>query len=114
MRREESDAFAYTRRIPTELGCLLLAMKNAGAGWCLRRRFADAGTRIEAHPQAAGILFFIDLLGAACGLLLGSVVLVWWVGFRDAAILCAAAAVLGHCFSIFRRPADIVAFLGRH
>jgi len=44
--------------------------------------FRRAAVENRARPRAAGMLFGLDLVGASLGLVLGSVLLPWWMGFR--------------------------------
>ena len=76
----------------------VLAVLLAG-NWAVSVRlgvlFRLAAKASESQPRGAETVFCIDLIGAACGLLIGAVLLPWWVGFRTAGLLCGAAATVG-------------------
>lgn len=76
----------------------VLALLLAG-NWAVSVRlgvlFRQAAKANESRPRGAEAVFCIDLLGAACGLLIGAVLLPWWVGFREAGLLCGVAATAG-------------------
>ncbi len=73
----------------------LLVAANVFVGQHLGRRFAWAGSHADPERgRGAGWLFFMDLLGATGGFLVGGVLLPWWIGFRTSSVLCAGLAVV--------------------
>ncbi len=73
---------------------MLLCLLVGGCVWTglLAGRSFAAGS---ASGASGSVLFAVDLLGSAGGLLIGSGVLVFWGGFVPAGLLCSAAIALG-------------------
>jgi len=76
---------------PLFLAVVLLAV-NVLVCWHLGTRLRLTSRYHHADSGKVDLLFFLDLLGASGGLIVGAVILPWWCGFRASAWICAIAA----------------------
>ena len=80
--------------LPAPLFVLALFGGNVAMGLRTGALFRHAAELNRDKRTAGAVLFGVDLLGAACGFLLGGVLLAWWTGFSRAGVLCASCAML--------------------
>ncbi len=90
--------YEWLQLLSNGLLLLVLLAVNGCMGWHQGQRFAATSKENEARAESAGLLFLIDLLGATCGLILGAVVIAWWIGFQNVALLTAATG-LTSCYT---------------
>jgi hypothetical protein len=89
--------------LPSGLLLSILLAGNIAIGLTMGWRFAGATAMGGATVKHAGGWFAVDLLGATCGLLIGSILLCWWSGFQTASLLCAGVALVA-CLGSYLPP----------